>query len=106
MTDFSHDGGLWSARVIGALAGSAISLVYLLPKGRREAAIRFLTGVCCGMIFGGPAGLWIVRKLDVAAGLSPPETMLAGATAASLTAWWGLGLLVRLFVRYGQRPGG
>ena len=106
MTDFSHDGGVWSARVLGAVAGSAISLVYLLPKGRREAAIRFLTGVTCGMIFGGPAGLWIVRKLDVAAGLSPPETMLAGATAASLTAWWGLGLLVRLFARYGQRPGG
>lgn len=106
MTDFGHDGGVWSARLVGALAGSAISLVYLLPKGRREAAIRFLTGVACGLIFGGPVGLWIVRKLDVAAELSPPEIMLAGATAASLSAWWGLGLMVRLIARYGQRPGG
>ena len=40
MTDFSHDGGVFSARLIGAVAGSAISLVYLLPKGRREAAVR------------------------------------------------------------------
>lgn len=106
MTEFGQDGGLWSARVMGAVAGSAISLVYLLPKGRREAAVRFLTGITCGMIFAGPAGLWIMRQLEVAAELSPPEILLAGATAASFSAWWGLGLLVRLIARYGHRPGG
>jgi len=84
MTDFSHDGGVWSARVIGAVAGSAISLVYLLPKGRREAAVRFLTGVCCGMIFGGPAGLWIVRKLDVAA-----DRLSRARTAPASREWSG-----------------
>ena len=38
-----------------------MSLVYLLPKSRREAASRFFTGLSCGLIFGGPTGLWIVR---------------------------------------------
>lgn len=104
MTDFSHDGGVSAARLIGAVAGSAISLVYLLPRGNREAATRFLTGVACGLIFGGPVGLWLVRKLDVAASLSPQETMLAGAAAASLSAWWALGVLARLAQRYGGRP--
>ena len=34
-----------------------MSLIYLLPKIKREAASRFFTGLCCGMIFEGPVGL-------------------------------------------------
>lgn len=103
MTDFSHDGGVLSARLIGAVAGSAISLVYLLPKHRREAAVRFLTGVACGLIFGGPTGLWGAARLGIEPELSPAEIMLAGATLASFTAWWGLGVLVRLTGRAGEK---
>jgi len=106
MTDFGHDGGVTSARLIGAVAGSAISLVYLLPKHRREAAVRFLTGVACGLIFGGPVGLWGAAQLGLEGRLSPAETMLAGATLASFTAWWGLGVLVRLTGRAGDKVGG
>lgn len=29
---------LWTAKATGAVAGSAISLAYMLPRGRREAA--------------------------------------------------------------------
>ena len=82
MTDFSHDGGVTSARLIGAVAGSAISLVYLLPKHRREAAVRFLTGVACGLIFGGPTGLWGAARLGIEPELSPAEIMLAGGHSA------------------------
>lgn len=106
MTDIGHDGGVTSARLIGAVAGSAISLVYLLPKHRREAAVRFLTGVACGLIFGGPVGLWGAAQLGLDGRLSPAETMLAGATLASFTAWWGLGVLVRLTGRAGDKVGG
>ncbi len=106
MTDIGHDGGVTSARLIGAVAGSAISLVYLLPKHRREAAVRFLTGVACGLIFGGPVGLWGAAQLGLDGRLSPAETMLAGATLASFTAWWGLGVLVRLTGRAGHKVGG
>jgi hypothetical protein len=105
MTDFSHDGGVLSARLIGAVAGSAISLVYLLPSHRREAAVRFLTGLACGLIFGGPAGLWGATRLGIEAELSSAEIMLAGATLASFTAWWGLGVLVRLTGRVGEKVG-
>ena len=106
MTDLGHDGGVTSARLIGAVAGSAISLVYLLPKHRREAAVRFLTGVACGLIFGGPTGVWGARQLGLEGRLSPAEIMLAGATLASFTAWWGLGVLVRLTGRAADRVGG
>lgn len=106
MTDFGHDGGVTSARLIGAVAGSAISLVYLLPKHRREAAVRFLTGLACGLIFGGPTGVWGAGQLGLEGRLSPAEIMLAGATLASFTAWWGLGVLVRLTGRAGHKVGG
>ena len=48
---------LWASKILGAAAGSAISVAYLLPKGRREAASRFLIGMVTGVVFGPPAGL-------------------------------------------------
>lgn len=78
MTDFTPDTPLWGARLAGALAGSAISLVYLLPRGRREAASRFFTGLAIGLIFGGATGQWLARKLDILQSLSGAEIMLAG----------------------------
>ncbi|MDX3928864.1 MAG: DUF6107 family protein [Shinella sp.] len=99
MADFGNDGGLWAARVFGASAGSAVSLVYLLPKSRREAASRFLTGIVCGMVFGAPAGMWIVTWAGIAETLSGTEIMLTGSAAASLSAWWGLGALARMAER-------
>jgi hypothetical protein len=99
MSDFSNDAGLWVERAIGASAGAAVSLIYLLPKNRREAASRFLTGLACGMTFGGPAGAWIVGRLELAGTLSASEIMLSGSAAASLCAWWGLGILSRLAER-------
>jgi hypothetical protein len=32
------------------------------------------------------------------------EIMVAGSAAASMGAWWGLGVLVRIADRYGTRP--
>ncbi|ACM35952.1 MULTISPECIES: DUF6107 family protein [Rhizobium/Agrobacterium group] len=105
MTDFTPDTPLWGARLAGALAGSAISLVYLLPRGRREAASRFFTGLAIGLIFGGATGQWLARKLDILQSLSGAEIMLAGATLASLSAWWALGALARFAGRYGRKDG-
>ncbi|MGG7518508.1 DUF6107 family protein [Allorhizobium undicola] len=102
MSDFGSDPHLWSARMTGAMAGAAISLVYLLPQSRREAASRFVTGVVFGLIFGGPTGQWLGMRLGIADQLSSQETMLAGATTASLMAWWALGALTRLAARFGR----
>nr|WP_316653290.1 DUF6107 family protein [uncultured Gellertiella sp.] len=104
MTDLAGAGGLWAQRLAGSSAGAAVSLIYLLPKSRREAASRFFTGLACGLVFGGPAGLWLAGLMKSGEALQPSELMLSGSAAASLGAWWGLGILSRLASRYG-RPG-
>jgi hypothetical protein len=93
---------LWAMRLIGAAAGAGVSLVYLLPKGRREAASRFFTGLSCGLIFGGPTGIWLSERLGIGNALSGSETLLAGSAAASLSAWWVLGALSRVAGRFGR----
>ena len=61
MADFS--GAFWMERTIGASAGAAVSLVYMLPADRREAACRFIAGVISGVVFGGPAGVLFAGRL-------------------------------------------
>jgi len=104
MSDISHAAYLWSAKGIGALAGSAISIAYMLPKGRREAALRFCVGMVTGLVFGTTAGMKIATSLDVIDKLSPAEIMLMGAAAASLFSWWGLGMIARLSAQYRLQP--
>jgi hypothetical protein len=41
--------------------------------------------------------------MEIAHRLSGTEIMLTGAAAASLSAWWVLGALVRVAARYGRR---
>lgn len=86
---------LWTAKAGGAAAGSAISLAYMLPAGRRDAAIRFGVGVACGLVFGGTAGLKVATELGIEDSLGPYELVLMGSAAASLCAWWALGLIMR-----------
>lgn len=97
MQNLSETAWLWLAKGVGALAGSAISLAYLLPASRREAALRFVAGTLCGLIFGGTAGLKIASELGLLKLLGPVETMLMGSAVASLCAWWALGFVMRAF---------
>ncbi|MDQ6436879.1 DUF6107 family protein [Mesorhizobium sp. LHD-90] len=97
MTDFNEAALLWAAKGAGAVAGSAISLAYMLPAGPREAAIRFAVGLVCGLVFGGTAGLKIATELGIAKAIGPGEMVLMGAALASLCAWWALGLISRAF---------
>jgi hypothetical protein len=103
MADFGNEAGLWTVRLVGASAGAAVSLIYLLPRSRREAASRFLTGLTCGLVFGGPAGLWIATRLGIATHLGASEILLTGSAAASLCAWWGLGVLARVAEKMANR---
>lgn len=95
---------VWFAKIAGAVAGSAVSLAYMLPKGKREAGIRFAVGIICGMIFGGAAGVKIAETLSLEALLGRAELMLMGSTAASLAAWSVLGILKRFAERMKHAP--
>ncbi len=97
---------LWAAKVLGAIAGSAISIAYILPSGRREAAARFAVGVVCGLVFGGTAGLKIATELGIDAKISDTELILMGSALASLSAWWALGLLKRFIEQLAMRLSG
>jgi hypothetical protein len=97
MSDMSNATLLWVVKGAGAVAGSAISLAYLMPASRREAAIRFAVGVACGLVFGGAAGVKIASELGIETLIGPVELMLTGSAAASLCAWWALGFVARAF---------
>ena len=105
MSDLSQAAYFWSAKGIGALAGSSISIAYMLPKGRREAALRFCVGVVTGLVFGTTAGVKIALFLEIADMLSLAEISLMGAAAASLFSWWGLGMIARPIKAIPKYPG-
>ena len=86
---------LWVSKIAGAVAGSAISVAYLLPRGRREAASRFMIGTVTGVVFGPPAGLMLAAQVNLGDTLDSGELVLMGSAAASLCAWWALGVLGR-----------
>lgn len=101
MSDISNAAWLWAAKGAGAVAGSAISIAYVLPHGRREAAIRFAVGVVCGVVFGGAAGLKIAGELGVEDRLASTDLVLMGSAAASLFAWGAIGFVLHLLGRGG-----
>lgn len=92
---FTEEQWIWVAKIAGAISGSAISLAYMLPKGRREAASRFVVGLLCGIIFGGAAGVKIAEQLSLNSQLGQAELMLIGSAAASFAAWTALGIFKR-----------
>ena len=100
VTEMTDAAWLWLARAAGAVAGSAISLAYMLPAGRREAGIRFGVGVASGLVFGGVAGLKLAAELGIDGTVGPFEAMLMGSASASLCAWWALGPIMRVFRPY------
>jgi len=101
--DLPEQSWLFVAKAIGAVAGSAVSIAYVLPNGRREAAIRFLTGAVAGLVFGSAVGHKMAEIMELSEVLSRFEIALTGATLASLSAWWGLGILARLADRHGRK---
>lgn len=103
VTEMTDGAWIWLARAAGAVAGSAISLAYMLPDGRREAGIRFGVGVASGLAFGGAAGLKLAVELGIEGIIGPFEAMLMGSAAASLCAWWALGPILRLFAPHGHK---
>jgi Family of unknown function (DUF6107) len=99
MADWTSTLAEWSARGAGALAGSSVSLVYLLPKRRREAVSRLLVGILFGLVFGPATGEKIASAFALDVPLDRIEVLLMGASAASFASWWALGVIVRALDR-------
>jgi hypothetical protein len=76
MTHWSDAAWILAAKAAGAIAGSAVSLAYMLPRDKSEAAIRFIVGIVCGLAFGGAAGIKIAAELDIGGELGKTELML------------------------------
>jgi hypothetical protein len=116
MGEWGEAAWVWAAKGAGAVAGSAVSLAYVLPSGRRDAAARFAVGVTCGLVFGSSAGLKIAGELGIGKAMGAAELMVMGSAAASLCAWWALGFVMRSlggeadakggFSRKGEADGG
>lgn len=93
-----------AARIAGPVAGALVSLIYMMPKGAREAATRAIAGIVSGLVFGAPAGVALAHWMGVTDLLSASETLLMGSASASMTAWWVLGALARIADRTGRGP--
>ena len=104
MQGIDPEPSMLAARIAGAIAGALVSLAYMMPKSAREATARAIAGVISGLVFGGPAGVVLAQWMGGSALLSPDETLLGGSAAASMTAWWVLGALVRIADRTGRGP--
>jgi len=96
---------LLGAKVFGSVAGSIISLAYVLPRGRREAALRLAVGLITGVVFGTTVGLKVAETIGLLDRLSVFETTLIGSTLASLSAWWAVGALHRAQERWSRHLG-
>jgi uncharacterized protein DUF6107 len=105
MQSMDPEPAMLAARIAGAVAGALVSLAYMMPKGAREAVARGVAGIVSGLVFGAPAGVALAQWMGVAELLSPAETLLTGSAAASMTAWWVLGVLARIADRTGRGPG-
>ena len=62
-------GSTWR-KLAGAAAGAMISLVYLVPKGRREAVSRFVVGLLSGLVFGSAVGAALAERFGLAGRIS------------------------------------
>ncbi len=93
---------LGGAKLAGAISGSAVSLAFMVPVTKREAALRFAVGVVSGLMFGGIAGLKLASELGLSGQIGAFEMMLTGSTLASLSAWWGLGVAARIARQWSQ----
>lgn len=102
MTGISEGALLGGAKLAGAISGSAISLAFMVPTNKREAALRFAVGTVSGLIFGGVAGLKLASLLGLAGQIGPFELMLTGSALASLCAWWSLGVAARIARQWSQ----
>ncbi|MGL4488775.1 MAG: DUF6107 family protein, partial [Rhizobiaceae bacterium] len=94
------------AKLAGAISGSAISLAFMVPVSKREAALRFAVGTVSGLLFGGVAGLMLASELGLTGQIGTLELMLTGSALASLCAWWGLGVAARLARQWSQDRNG
>ncbi len=90
------DGAFWTAlalRLLGALAGAVLALVFQPPKTRTEFIRRASLSLICGIIFGD-----VVR--DYLKWLDTWQMNLASSAGTSLLSWFLIGAAIRVIGRW------
>lgn len=83
-------------KLAGAFAGSILALVFIPPKTRREFWRRGSGSLIMGMVFAPTALDWLKLTANI-------EGMITAACAAAFSAWWIMGLVIRVLRAYDKR---
>lgn len=84
------------AKAGGAIAGAILALVFIPPKTRAEFWRRGSGSLIMGVVFAPSALEWLKLTANV-------EGMIAAACAAAFSAWWIMGLVIRVLRAYDKR---
>jgi hypothetical protein len=84
------------AKASGAFAGAVMALVFIPPKTRAEFWRRGSGSLIMGVVFAPTALEWLKLTPNV-------EGMVAAACAAAFSAWWIMGLVIRVLRAYDKR---
>jgi hypothetical protein len=75
-------------RVIGAVIGAAVALIFLLPESWADLVRRGTVSIVCGVIFAVPLREWLEWTKTA-------ENMLASACAAAFLSWFVMTAIVK-----------
>ncbi len=82
-------------RIIGTVAGTIVSLAYVMPKTSKDFWRRVVVSALSGMVLGG-----ILRER-----LSLPQTyegLMCGAFLAAVVAWAGMAVAMKFMKKWGD----
>lgn len=94
-----------AGKLLGAIAGAVIALVFAPPSNLRKFAFRASGSVIVGIIFGPIAAVYLPGVLDIAwpTGM---EGTVAAAAAAAILAWPVMVVLTSRLGDRGREPPG
>ncbi len=77
------------AKMVGALSGAFLALVFQPPKTKPEFFTRAVFSVVAGFLFSSPVAQYLKWEPTL-------ETELASGALTALLAWWIMGAVVRI----------
>jgi hypothetical protein len=78
-----------AAKILGAINGSLLALIFMIPNSRKDALRRFVFAMLSGLTLPALAAQWLSLG-------SEWDEILAASAIASFGSWWVAGAFVRL----------